>query len=80
MDKMDRYEKFSIAALKARVAELETALRAAKRLFDEALPKFHWGKSSLDANAIRLLNEVPPLVDAVLARSTADRGGEHGGG
>lgn len=38
------------------------ALRAAQRLFDEVLPRFDWGRSALDANAIRLLNEVPAVV------------------
>ncbi len=38
------------------------------RLFDEALPKFNWGASALDANAIRLLNEVPAAARALLAQ------------
>lgn len=38
------------------------ALKDARRLFDEALPKFNWSASSLDANAIALLNEVPTTV------------------
>jgi len=38
------------------------ALKAADRLFKEALPKFNWGASFLDANAIQLLNEVPGQV------------------
>ncbi len=59
------------ARMEARIRELEAALLAAKRLFDEALPKFNWGGSRLDANAIRLLNEVPPLVDVVLAGPTS---------
>jgi len=50
-----------------RIRELEAALRGAKRLFDEALPKFDWGRSALDANAIKLLNEVPRLVNLALA-------------
>lgn len=44
------------------------ALRAAKNLFDEALPKFNWGASALDANAIRLLNEAPMAVNAAIAQ------------
>lgn len=43
------------------------ALRRCKRLFDEALPKFNYGASFLDANAIALLNEVPSEVNAVLS-------------
>lgn len=38
------------------------ALKAAERLFNEALPKFNWRDSCLDANAIQLLNEVPGQV------------------
>lgn len=55
-----------VAALSARVAELEAALRLAKRLMDEALPKFNWGASALDGNAIQLLNAVPIAVNAAL--------------
>lgn len=43
------------------------ALTMAKRMIDEALPKFNWGASALDANAIRLLNETPVAVNAALA-------------
>ncbi|HEY3434264.1 MAG TPA: hypothetical protein VGK41_01290 [Solirubrobacterales bacterium] len=46
-----------------------TALRRAQRLFAEALPKFNWGASALDANAIQLLNEVPGEVAAALAEA-----------
>lgn len=42
------------------------ALVRARTLFDEALPKFDWGKSALDANAIRLLNEVPREVKTAI--------------
>lgn len=54
-------------------AEATEALRRCQRLFDEALPKFDWGKSALDANAIALLNEVPAEVRAALrAMSSGD--------
>lgn len=43
------------------------ALRATVRLLDEALPKFNWAASALDANAVRLLNDVPNEVRAALA-------------
>ena len=46
--------------------EMLTALRAAQKLFDEALPKFNWGASFLDANAITLLNTVPAQVRAAI--------------
>lgn len=42
--------------LTARNAELENAVKWAKRIVDEALPKFDWGRSALDANAIAVLN------------------------
>lgn len=47
---------------------LETidVLRRCQQLFKEALPKFNWGASALDANAIQLLNEVPAEVDRKL--------------
>lgn len=45
---------------------LVAALNQAKRLFDEALPKFNWRDSALDANAIALLNEVPATVAEAL--------------
>lgn len=51
------------------------ALERAERLFNEALPKFDWGKSALDANAIALLNEVP--IEVKRALSTA-RGAAEG--
>lgn len=40
----------------------ERVLGRVDRLFKEALPKFNWGASALDANAIQLLNEVPGEV------------------
>ncbi len=54
------------ANLMVRNAELERALQQAQRLFAEALPKFNWGASCLDANAISLLNEVPGIVAKAL--------------
>lgn len=46
--------------------QLVSALERAERLFNEALPKFNWGASALDANAIALLNEVPGEVRRAL--------------
>ena len=43
-------------------------LERCARLFKEALPKSNYGASCLDANAIRLLNEVPGEV----ARATEE--------
>jgi len=45
------------------------ALRDCTRLINEALPKFNWAASALDANAIMLLNEVPSKVKAAIARA-----------
>jgi len=55
------------APVDARVA----ALLLAQRMCREALPKFNWGASFLDANAIQLLNEAPAAIDAALARQAA---------
>lgn len=54
------------AALVAERDRLRAAAVRAKQLFDEALPKFNWGASCLDANAITLLNEVPGEIAAAL--------------
>lgn len=51
------------------IADLLAALRMAERLFAEALPKFNWGASALDANAIQLLNDVPSIVHAALVKA-----------
>lgn len=50
----------------ATTPQLVAALERADRLFSEALPKFNWGASALDANAIALLNEVPGEVRRAL--------------
>lgn len=50
----------------AGASELRAALLMCQRLFDEALPKFNWGASALDANAIWLLNEAPAMVRKAL--------------
>lgn len=41
-------------------------LGMAQRLCAEALPKFNWGASALDANAISLLNTVPHLINVAV--------------
>jgi hypothetical protein len=55
-----------IAARLEAMPDTITPLKRAQRLFNEALPKFNWGASSLDANAIALLNEVPGEVARAL--------------
>lgn len=47
--------------------EVMEALVAAQRLFTYALPKFNWGASALDAEAITLLNTVPKQVNDAIA-------------
>lgn len=59
-----------------RIAEQERAhllavLKAAKQLCDVALPCFDWGKSPLTPEAIRLLNEVPTVIDVAIAAAEA---------
>ena len=51
--------------------EMLNALKAAERLFKEAHPKFNWGASFLDANAITLLNNVPIQVRNAIERAEA---------
>lgn len=46
---------------------MQRALRAANELCEKALPKFNWGASALDAEAIQLLNEVPSKIKEVLS-------------
>lgn len=48
------------------------ALEQCKRMIDEALPKFDWGASFLDADAIRLLNEAPIAVNIALKKMKRD--------
>lgn len=50
----------------ASLTKLMDAAIFAEELFAKALPKFNWGASALDAQAIRLLNEVPGEVRAAL--------------
>ena len=45
---------------------LISALELAKAMCDKALPKFNWGASFLDGEAIHLLNIVPARIQAAL--------------
>jgi len=49
--------------------ELLGALEMALRLCEEALPKFNWAASALDANAVTLLNEAPGRIRSVVANA-----------
>ena len=64
-----------IDTLRAQLAEAQDALQAAQRLFKEALPKFNWEASFLDANAIQLLNEVPAKVNAAIRAAKVGKNG-----
>jgi hypothetical protein len=57
------------AALITASPNMLRALEQVERLISEALPRFDWGRSALDANAIRLLNETPGVVAAALAKA-----------
>lgn len=46
----------------------EEALVSAQKMIDVALPKFNWGASFLNAEAIQLLNETPREVTEALRR------------
>lgn len=50
-------------------APLLEALLHCQRLFAEALSKFNWGASALDAAAIRLLNEIPVQVNNAILQA-----------
>ncbi len=49
--------------------DLLEALELTQRMIGEALPKFDWGKSFLDANALDLLNRTPIRVHNAIARA-----------
>lgn len=49
--------------------DMLAALKAAYRMIEEALPKFNWGASTLDANAIHLLNDAPVKVAKAIAKA-----------
>jgi len=48
------------------IERLRAVLARVEALIDVALPRFNWGASALDAEAIQLLNEVPIEVKRVL--------------
>lgn len=56
-----------VAALLEEHDRMLDTLKQVERMNREALPKFNWGASFLDANAIRLLNEVPLMVSKTLS-------------
>jgi hypothetical protein len=57
------------ARLIAAAPDMLEALRSVEQMIDESFSKFNWGASFLNANAIRLLNEVPIKVAKTIARA-----------
>lgn len=51
-------------------SDMFDALVQVQRLLNEALPKFNYGASCLDANAIELLNRVPGQVHKAIEAYT----------
>lgn len=64
---LDRKTAHYLAAM----PEAYQALLLGERLVKEALPKFNWGASALDANAIGLLNEFPGAIRAAMKKAAA---------
>lgn len=64
-----RREDAANARLIAAAPEMLMALKAAIIMVEKALPKFNWADSALDAQAIRLLNEVPVEVRLAIHRA-----------
>lgn len=56
------------APVRTTLLEALSTLHTARTLFATALPKFNWGTSALDAEAIHALNTVPGQVDRMIAR------------
>ena len=67
--KLEYQQHLANARLIAAAPDLFEAAKLTQRVIAEALPKFNLGASALDANAIRLLNELPNLVNAAVARA-----------
>lgn len=65
----DAYDEVPLYTAPPATSGLVEALHLAQRMNREALPKFNWGASALDANAIDLLNRAPMAVNAALTRA-----------
>lgn len=63
----DGYDIDALSEIARRVDTAVEALEQSEQLHTEALPKFNWGKSALDANAIALLGGTPTKVRHALA-------------
>lgn len=65
-------EKVMSAVTLGMLREAVSALQLADRLCKEALPKFNWAASALDANAIDLLNRAPAAIEKVIESDPLD--------
>lgn len=69
MELYDKYRRQNARVLKTEYDKLLAALLQAQEMINKALPKFDWGKSPLDTEAITLLNEVPVAVRKAIEES-----------
>ena len=58
--------------LRADNAELLKALKSCKRMIDLALPEFNWKASALSADAIKMLNLTPIVVNFAITKCGGD--------
>lgn len=65
-------DPFSNACLIAAAPRMYQALETTERLINEALPRFDWAKSPLDATAIHLLNVVPGIVKRAMMQARGE--------
>jgi hypothetical protein len=62
------YRKIDVVKALAVYQSSKGALEQCQRMLDDALPKFNWGASALDANAVKLLNDAPIAVRLALSK------------
>lgn len=55
-----------VAEIEALKTELATAREHVRRVYEDALPKFNWGKSALDAKALKTLNEFGIYAEGIV--------------
>lgn len=55
-------------ALRVLLGQTVTTLQLSKAMCEKALPKFNWGASALDAEAIDILNRAPTAITEALQR------------
>lgn len=60
------------ARIMAAAPQMLDALEAANRMIEEAIPRLNWAASSLDGNAIMLLNEVSMQVRAAILKAKGE--------